>query len=145
MLFSKMGDLGMFELTYVSTAANRMTKDDLQSIMFESMRFNSDHSITGLLLYDQGSFCQVLEGDEKDIRKLYKNICKDPRHFNVNLISEKEIDVREFSAWSMRFINLDFYDRDKIKGYQKDNGNLMDWNAINASLAKNILMQFKSI
>ena len=56
-----------------------------------------------------------------------------------------DIDVREFSAWSMRFINLDFYDRDKIEGYQKDNGNLMDWNAINASLAKNILMQFKSI
>jgi len=135
----------MFELIYVSTAANRMTKDDLQSIMFESMRHNSDHSITGLLLYDQGSFCQVLEGEEKDIKSLYKRICKDPRHFNVNLISEKDIDIREFSAWSMRFINLDFYDRDKIKGYQKDNGNLMDWNAINASLAKNILMQFKSI
>ena len=70
----------MFELIYVSTAANRMTKDDLQSIMFESMRFNSDHSITGLLLYDQGSFCQVLEGEEKDLKNLYKKICKDPRH-----------------------------------------------------------------
>ncbi|NCV38941.1 MAG: BLUF domain-containing protein [Betaproteobacteria bacterium] len=113
--------------------------------MFESMRHNSDHSITGLLLYDQGSFCQVLEGEKKDLKNLYKKIEKDPRHFNVNLISEKDIDIREFSAWSMRFINLDFYDRDKIKGYQKDNGNLMDWNAINASLAKNILMQFKSI
>ena len=52
------------------------------------------------------------------------------------LFLRKNIDTREFSAWSMRFINLDFYDRDKIKGYQKDKGNLMDWNAINASLAK---------
>ena len=64
----------MFELIYVSTAANRMTKDDLQSIMFESLRHNSDHSITVLLLYDQGSFCQVLEGDKKDLKNLYKKI-----------------------------------------------------------------------
>ena len=66
----------MFELIYVSTAANRMTKDDLQSIMFESMRHNSDHSITGLLLYDQGSFCQVLEGDKKILKIFIKRFAK---------------------------------------------------------------------
>ena len=45
-----MKDLKMFELIYVSTAANRMTKDNLQSILMESMRHNSDHDITGILL-----------------------------------------------------------------------------------------------
>lgn len=64
----------MFELIYVSTAANRMSKDDLQSIMFESMRHNSDHSITGLLLYDQGSFCQVLEGEKKILKNFIKKL-----------------------------------------------------------------------
>ena len=135
----------MFELIYVSTAAKRMTKDNLQSILMESMRHNSDHNITGILLYDQGSFCQVLEGDKKDILSLFKKIKKDKRHFNVITISEKDIQYREFSAWSMRFINLDFYDREMIQGYQTISGNRMNWTDINASLAKNILMQFKSI
>jgi len=135
----------MFELIYVSTAAKRMTKDNLQSILMESLRHNSDHNITGILLYDQGSFCQVLEGDKKDVLSLFKKIKKDNRHFNVITISEKDIQYREFSAWSMRFINLDFYDREMIQGYQTISGNRMNWTEINASLAKNILMQFKSI
>ena len=135
----------MFELIYVSTAAKRMTKDNLQSILMESLRHNSDHNITGILLYDQGSFCQVLEGDKKDVLSLFKKIKKDKRHFNVITISEKDIQYREFSAWSMRFINLDFYDREMIQGYQTISGKRMNWTHINASLAKNILMQFKSI
>ena len=135
----------MFELIYVSTAAKRMTKDNLQSILMESMRHNSDHNITGILLYDQGSFCQVLEGDKKEVLSIFKKIKKDKRHFNVITISEKDIQYREFSAWSMRFINLDFYDREMIQGYQTIAGNKMNWTEINASLAKNILMQFKSI
>jgi len=135
----------MFELIYVSTAAKRMTKDNLQSILMESMLYNSDHNITGILLYDQGSFCQVLEGDKKDVLSIFKKIKKDKRHFNVITISEKDIQYREFSAWSMRFINLDFYDREMIQGYQTISGNRMNWTDINASLAKNILMQFKSI
>ena len=122
-----------------------MTKDNLQSILMESMRHNSDHNITGILLYDQGSFCQVLEGDKKDVLSLFKKIKKDKRHFNVITISEKDIQYREFSTWSMRFINLDFYDREMIQGYQTLAGNRMNWTDINASLAKNILMQFKSI
>jgi len=129
----------MFELIYVSTAANRMTKDNLQSILMESMRHNSDHDITGILL------CQVLEGEKKDVLSIFKKIKKDKRHMNVITVSEKDIQYREFSAWSMRFINLDFYDREMIKGYQDISGSRMNWAEINASLAKSILMQFKSM
>ena len=135
----------MFELIYVSTATKIMTKDNLQSILMESMRHNYDHNITGILLYDQGSFCQVLEGDKKNVLSLFKKIKNDKRHFNVITISEKAIQYREFSAWSMRFINLDFYDREMIEGYQTISGKRMNWTDINVSLAKNILMQFKSI
>ena len=64
---------------------------------------------------------------------------------NVITVSEKDIQYREFSVWSMRFINLDFYDREMIKGYQDISGSRMNWPEINASLAKSILMQFKSM
>jgi ribosomal protein S4E len=121
-----------------------MTKDDLQTILMESMRHNSDNNITGILLYDQGSFCQVLEGSKKEVLSIFKKIKKDKRHFNVVTISEKEIEYREFSAWSMRFVNLDLYDRQMINGYQNISGNNMNWAEINSSLAKSILMQFKN-
>lgn len=135
----------MFELIYVSNAVERMTKDDLQTILMESMIHNSDNDITGILLYDQGSFCQILEGNKKKVLSIYKKIKKDKRHTNIITVSEKDIQYREFSAWSMRFINLDFYDRKMIKGYQDISGNIIDWAKINSSLAKTILMQFKNI
>jgi len=79
------------------------------------------------------------------VLSIFKKIKKDKRHMNVIKVSEKDIQYREFSAWSMRFINLDFYDREMIKGYQDISGSRMNWAEINASLAKSILMQFKSM
>ena len=80
----------MIQLIYVSTSARRISKDDLQAILLASIHHNSEKNITGLLLYDQGTFCQVLEGEAEDVHALFSKILKDERHTNVIKIFDDE-------------------------------------------------------
>lgn len=120
-----------------------MTADDLQSIMLTSLIHNSKKHITGILLFDQGTFCQALEGEQRVVHELFKKIKNDPRHTNIITIFDDEIQARDFSSWSMRFINLNQYDRNKIDGYQEFNEAFQNQNFIKPIEAKKMLLHFR--
>ncbi len=63
--------------------------------------------MTGLLLYLDGNFMQVLEGPEEAVMDIFGKIEKDIRHTNIIVILKDPIAEREFSEWSMAFLNLD--------------------------------------
>lgn len=133
----------LIQLIYVSHATRLMTADDLQSIMLSSIMHNSKKHITGILLYDQGFFCQALEGEKKLVSDLFKTIKKDTRHTNVIKIFDDDISARDFSTWSMRFIDLNHYDKSRIEGYQEFNEALYNENYLRPIEAKKLLMQFR--
>lgn len=133
----------MIQLIYISTAKRLMTADDLQSIMLTSLIHNSKKHVTGILLFDQGTFCQALEGEQRVVHELFKKIKNDPRHTNIIKIFDDEIQSRDFSSWSMRFINLNQYDRNKIDGYQEFNEAFQNQNFIKPIEAKKILLHFR--
>ena len=134
----------MIQLIYISTAAIRITKDDLQAILLTSIHNNSKKKITGFLLHDRGTFCQVLEGAEEDVHGLFSKILEDDRHTNVIKIFDDEIMVRDFSSWSMNCINLDDYDKKQINGYKNFRESAHNWNFINPLQAKDVLMHFRT-
>ena len=134
----------MIQLIYVSTAARKISKDDLQAILLTSIYHNSEKNITGLLLYDQGTFCQVLEGEEENVHALFSKILEDDRHTNVIKIFDDEIMARDFSSWSMNCINLGDYDKKQIYGYKDFTDSVHNWNFINPLQAKEVLMHFKT-
>lgn len=133
----------MIQLIYISTAERLMTADDLQSIMLTSLIHNSKKHVTGILLFDQGTFCQALEGEQRVVHELFKKIKNDPRHTNIITIFDDEIQSRDFSSWSMRFINLNQYDRNKIDGYQEFNEAFQNQNFIKPIEAKKMLLHFR--
>ena len=133
----------MIQLIYVSTAARRISKDDLQAILLTSNYHNSKKNITGLLLYDQGTFCQALEGEAEDVHALFSKIIEDERHTNIIKIFDDEIIVRDFSSWSMNCINLDYYDKKQINGYKDFSEAIHNWNFVNPLQAKEVLTHFK--
>lgn len=133
----------MIQLIYISTAERLMTADDLQSIMLTSLIHNSKKHVTGILLFDQGTFCQALEGEQRVVHELFKKIKNDPRHTNIIKIFDDEIQSRDFSSWSMRFINLNQYDRNKIDGYQEFNEAFQNQNFIKPIEAKKMLLHFR--
>jgi hypothetical protein len=59
--------MSLIEMIYVSTATHALVDQELRQILDSSVRNNSPHHITGMLLYSAGSFMQALEGAEADV------------------------------------------------------------------------------
>ena len=70
----------MYELIYVSSAIIILSEEELNAILVHSCQYNIAHSITGILLYIDGDFLQVLEGKKADITCLFDKIKRDTRH-----------------------------------------------------------------
>lgn len=97
----------MYQIAYISQATVTQPEEKLKAILREARIFNSQHQITGLLLYKDCSFMQVLEGNEEQVSALYKRICNDRRHTNVVTLIKREIERRDFRNWAMACFNLD--------------------------------------
>ncbi len=98
----------MKRITYISRLANPLSVDEIKAIGITSSQNNKRANITGLLVYFEKLFFQIIEGDEERIDQLYEKISNDPRHKDiVRLKTEDGIDQRLFPSWSMKTINLD--------------------------------------
>lgn len=91
------------QLIYVSSATAEWDAEEIRRILDSSARHNTSQQITGMLLYSNGSFVQVLEGEEAAVTETMALIAKDPRHHDINVLSKSAVADREFGAWSMGF------------------------------------------
>ena len=55
----------MIQLSYISSQSHPLTSDEVKKILEKSILNNSLKNVTGMLLFYNGSFLQVLEGNEK--------------------------------------------------------------------------------
>lgn len=97
----------MFYLIYISSATSPMDDDDLKSLLEEVRPKNLHLNVTGILIYQDGSFMQMLEGDKQTVLDLYDEICVDNRHKGVLTMMTGDIKERNFEDWSMGFCNMD--------------------------------------
>ena len=133
----------MKQIIYISSAMKKMNDDDLLDILKTSRENNKKNDISGMLLYDNGSFIQVLEGEDSLVDNTFINIQNDERHSNVLVMQNRNVDFREFADWSMGFENISNIDKTKIVGYTHFQSLLFDNKFSDSSLAKKILLQFK--
>jgi len=75
--------------------------EELAALLEECRRSNAAAEITGMLLYRDGSFFQVLEGDRAAVEALFEKIVADKRHSRVTKIILEPIEGRDFAAWTM--------------------------------------------
>jgi len=101
--FTDTNTLPMFYLIYTSIATVPPTEADLAQILLSSDRNNGRDGITGLLLYQDGSFIQMLEGGEDVVMEAYGRIGRDPRHHAVRKLNSGHSDRRYFPDWRMAF------------------------------------------
>ncbi|MDQ6808170.1 MAG: BLUF domain-containing protein [Verrucomicrobiota bacterium] len=97
----------MYFLVYVSIARDALRREDLLELLRVSRQNNMRDGITGLLLYKDGKFMQLLEGAEEAVLRTYCRIEKDRRHHGVTILLQDEIAERDFADWSMAFHDLD--------------------------------------
>jgi hypothetical protein len=90
-------------LIYISTSVKLFDDNDLKEMLLQSRRKNEAVGITGVLLYNKGTFFQVLEGEEEQVNTTYEMIKNDPRHKNIIKMKSGTITERNFPDWSMGF------------------------------------------
>ncbi|WP_181901454.1 BLUF domain-containing protein [Thalassotalea euphylliae] len=93
-------------LVYFSRSTSLMAQNELVSLLKKARMFNDQNDITGLLLYKNQSFVQLLEGPSERVASLFQSICTDERHYAIKTLVKEEAEQRLFPDWSMGFQNL---------------------------------------
>lgn len=93
----------MHHIIYLSRATDSFNDTQLQAVLDEARYYNAQHDITGILLYGNGQFFQVLEGEEEAVRATYQRISQDPRHRDIVAFADKAIEARAFPEWHMAY------------------------------------------
>ena len=92
----------MRQMIYTSVATNQMDQADVFSIVQKSVDNNMARGITGFLIYSDNRFCQLIEGEEADLRGLLRTLASDPRHKNIDILVDEPISGRRFARWRMQ-------------------------------------------
>lgn len=109
----------MFFLVYVSSAVRPLSRSELEDLLATSRDNNARAGITGMLLYKDGNFMQVLEGEEGAVRALYDKIGDDPRHRGEITLREGLTEERQLADWSMGFGDLQSPEARAIPGFSE--------------------------
>lgn len=89
------------QLVYVSTRKSNCTTEEIEKILASCKKNNPALDITGVLLYSDNKFLQLVEGEPKELKGLYDKIKEDHRHKNCVMISYSPIQERSFPNWHM--------------------------------------------
>lgn len=95
----------LYHIQYTSKCTVPLSEIKLLRLQLKFKIKNYQSDITGLLVYNDGIFFQILEGDKSVVETLYKRISLDKRHTNIVKIFESPLANRIFSKWSLAFIN----------------------------------------
>lgn len=93
-----------YQIVYSSQASRPMSLQDLESILDDARTGNEKRNITGALVFVDGVFLQILEGDKQAVRELMKSIEADERHFAVTVFHEGEAERPLFPDWRMAYV-----------------------------------------
>ncbi|MDJ0613836.1 MAG: BLUF domain-containing protein [Rhizobiaceae bacterium] len=100
----------MYRLLYKSLAAKNLNPVELE-ILISSCRENNElNMITGLLLFDGETFCQLIEGDRHNVMHVMEKIQKDDRHRRVRILGQRPAEVRAYMSWGFHRDVENFYD-----------------------------------
>ena len=107
-------------LIYVSTAEVSMDYEKVMDILQVSWRHNHNSDISGMLIYDDNYFVQLLQGPIHTVDTLYEKISNDTRHNSIELIGSELLARKDVNGWGMGLINNqkivdDLYQKYNIK------------------------------
>ena len=94
-----------------------MRDQDLADLLTQARANNERRAITGMLLFKDGRFIQLLEGHEDQVQESFERIRKDERHTAVELLWLRYAQYRDFPDWTMGFLNADEVDPATLKGF----------------------------
>ena len=135
--------LNLIHLIYVSTAMQRFSAEDLLQLLNQARTKNARLGLTGMLLYTENNFFQVLEGEPAVVDELFQTISQDERHMKTVTIIREPIAKRSFGEWTMGFAAVTSADLQDITGLNDFFGEGSSFVQLSTGRAKKLLNAFK--
>ena len=132
----------LIHLIYASVATQDFKIEQLTDLLQQAREANERVGLTGILLYSDGSFFQVLEGEPSVIDQLYQKLLLDKRHTQLTVIIKEPIAKRSFESWSMGFSSVSPEELTKIDGLNDFFENGSCFLQLDAGLTKKLLAAF---
>ncbi|MCB9957723.1 MAG: BLUF domain-containing protein [Rhodospirillaceae bacterium] len=123
---------------YFSSAKKLMDQPDLEFLLGQARRNNTEQDLTGLLLYNEGCFVQYFEGPPAAVTDLISRLHSDQRHHNMIRMTEGAVEDRSFPEWSMGFATVDGQ-------LTAPGGFELTWNSLNERLSDSVQMYLRKI
>jgi len=95
----------IYQIVYSSLASEKMPKSKLYQILRHARLENGKRNVTGILVFADNMFFQVLEGEEDVVRSLMQKITPDKRHRDVKIIFEGLLAAPAFPSWEMAYVS----------------------------------------
>jgi hypothetical protein len=93
----------LHQIVYSSAPAQKLMQSHLYMILRHARLSNKLANVTGVLIFVDGAYLQVLEGEENTLRKIFDKIKVDTRHKDVKILSDLSIEKRSFDNWEMAY------------------------------------------
>ncbi|HET6339321.1 MAG TPA: BLUF domain-containing protein [Polyangiales bacterium] len=127
---------------YASAASRPLETPAIASLLEKAREKNQRLGLTGMLLYTEGSFFQILEGEADAVDTLYAKILLDSRHVHVTKVLTEPISKRVFDNWSMGYSAATRAELASIPGLNDFFGKAQSFTAIDSGRAKKVLEAF---
>jgi len=89
------------QLIYKSQCNTTISTEMVDDILLHAHRCNANHKITGLLLFSEDVFLQLLEGPPDSVDLVFGRICNDDRHREIDTLYTGYADQRAYPTWQM--------------------------------------------
>ncbi len=130
--------MGLIRIIYISAATSNLSDRELKTLLTDARERNKRRNITGLLIYKNRTFMQVLEGEESVVHELFEKIKRDPRNNAMVKLVEEPIVKRDFANWYMGFENLEHYSQQALPAYVEIFDNQLNDEKIDAVRGKSL-------
>jgi hypothetical protein len=137
-----MAAVTLIHCIYASRASAPLGESEIHALLDRARRNNLALGITGMLLFVDDSFFQVLEGEAAVVDEVYAIIARDPRHDRVTQIIREPIAERSFEDWSMGFASVGRAEVRKLLGENDFFDGAECLEHINPGRARKLLMAF---
>lgn len=97
----------IFHLVYISEAVADISYTDIRDILEVGRKRNLQDDVTGLLIFRDGYFVQLLEGNEVNVRKVLNRILLDDRNYSLRILTESTSEQRLFDNNPLAFYDGD--------------------------------------
>lgn len=132
----------LIHCVYASKASPKFRERELPVLLAKARDTNLRRAVTGMLLYIEGSFFQVLEGPQRAVDELYASISEDERHIRVTRIIREPIFERDFGEWTMGYASLGVTEVAQQLGENDFFTGRSCWEQMNPGRAKKLLHAF---